>query len=124
MAVDWRQFCKVRDLDVRGDAVDVTLDNDRRHRIAVREEPAGFRCTAVVARSAVVAGIPGAPLLAWLRNRETRLVGFRFDPRGNLVAEAVVPRAGLERDEFRLYLRSLAVEADWFEYTLTGRDAE
>lgn len=124
MAVDWRQFCKVRDLDVRDDSVVVTLDNDRKHRIAVREDPEGFRCTAMVARSAVVARVQGAPLLAWLRNRETRLVGFRFDTRGNLVAEAVVPRAGLERDEFRLYVRTLAVEADWFEYTLTGRDTE
>lgn len=46
------------------------------------------------------------------------------DRRGRLVGEAWVPKAGLTGHEFQLYVRHLAVEADRFEYRLTGRDFE
>jgi len=52
------------------------------------------------------------------------LMGFRIDRRGRLVGEAWVPKAGLTGEEFQLYVRHLAVEADRFEYGLTGRDSE
>jgi hypothetical protein len=40
------------------------------------------------------------------------------------VGEAWIPKAGLTESEFQLYVRTLAIEADRFEYALTGRDSE
>jgi hypothetical protein len=40
------------------------------------------------------------------------------------VGEALVPKAGLSTQEFQLYVRTVAVEADRFEFVLTGRDRE
>ena len=68
--------------------------------------------------------IPDAALRAWKRNRSTQLVGFRVDRKGRLVGEAWVPKAGLERGEFLLYVVRVATECDLFEYHLTGKDRE
>lgn len=53
-----------------------------------------------------------------------QLVGFRLDQKGRLVGEAWVPKAGLSRDEFLLYVKRVADECDLFEYHLTGNDRE
>lgn len=71
-----------------------------------------------------MASLPDLPLKIWSRNRVVSLIGFRIDHRGRLVGEAWVPKVGITKSEFQLYLRTVAVEADRFEYTLTGRDSE
>jgi hypothetical protein len=125
VASDWKGFCrKQTGLVVDGEDIVVTFDNQRRHRIEVRETENTFVLTGIVARPAVVAGVPDAALRAWKRNRSTHLVGFRVDRRGRLVGEAWVPRSGLEREEFLLYATRLATECDLFEFQLTGKDRE
>jgi hypothetical protein len=124
VGVDWRQFCTAAGLMVDGDHVAIALDDGRRHRVAVSEESDAYRLTALVAGRAVLSEVADAPIRIWRRNRETQLVGFRIDRRGRLQAEAWVPKAGLSAEEFRLYLRTVAAEADRFEFTLTGQDAE
>lgn len=121
---DWRRLCKVADLVVDGDNVAVALDDGRRYRVAVSEDPDGYRLTAMVTGPSVLSQVADATTRIWLRNRETAVVGFRIDRRGRLLADAWVPKAGLTTEEFRLYLRTIAAEADRFEFTLTGRRAE
>lgn len=53
-----------------------------------------------------------------------QLVGFRMDQKGRLVGEAWMPKVGLGREEFLLYVRRVASECDLFEYSVTGKDCE
>lgn len=123
MGADWARLCRTRDIVVDGDHVTVLLGDERRHRVAVVEQESHLELTAVVDRHAL-AEVPNAPLLAWRRNRESGLVGFRIDSRGRLLAGSWVPKAGLTAEELHHYLRTTAVEADRFEFALTGRDVE
>jgi hypothetical protein len=102
----------------------IKLGDDRSHRVRVSESEDEFVLHAFVVRRSVVASIPDLPLRVWQRNRVMSMMGFRIDKHGRLVGEAWVPKAGLTNSEFQQYLRHLAVEADRFEYELTGRDSE
>jgi len=121
---DWQRFCTGAGLTVDGDQVAVSLDDGRRHTVAISEHSDGYRLAAIVARAAVLSRVVDAPIRIWRWNRETHLVGFRIDRRRRLAAEAWVPKPGLSSEEFQLYLRSVAAEADRFEFVLTGRDVE
>ena len=96
----------------------------RAHRLTIEERDDDYLISAFVVRQAVAASILELPLQVWIRNRGTQLVGFRIDRQGRLRAEAWVPKPGLTAEEFQLYVRSVAAEADRFEYLLTGRDIE
>lgn len=122
---DWRQFCRGADgVSVDGDGVGVMASNERRHRISVSETAETYELMGIVARPAAIESIPDVPLRAWRRNRGTQLVGFRIDRKGRLVGEAWIPKAGLDREEFLLYLRRVAAACDLFEYHVTGTDRE
>ena len=124
MGGNWQRFCRGAGLTVDGDQVAVALDDGRSHSVAVSEDTDGYRLSAIVARPSVLSRVEDAPIRIWRRNREVHLVGFRIDSRGRLVAEAWVPKSGLDSEEFRLYLRDVAAEADRFEFVLTGQDVE
>ena len=122
---NWKQFCRgAEGIVIDGDGVNVMAANERHHRIGIRETPETYELTGVVARPAELNTIQEVPLRAWRRNRAMQLVGFRLDQKGRLVGEAWVPKAGLDRDEFLLYVRRVAEECDLFEYHLTGNDRE
>ena len=122
---DWRQFCRGSNgIFIDGDGVNVMAANERRHRIGVRETPDTYELTGIVAHRAELDSIHEVPLRAWRRNRTMQLVGFRVDQKGRLVGEAWVPKTGLNRDEFLLYVRRVAEECDLFEFQLTGKDRE
>ncbi len=38
--------------------------------------------------------------------------------------EVWIPKAGLTAAAFQLYVCTVALESDWFEFKLTGRDVE
>src|SRR5262245_5759564 len=124
MVADWARFCQSSDLVVDHPHVDITFGDDRRHRVTVQEESDEYILSAIVVRQSTVTSLPDLPLQIWVRNRAASLVGFRIDHRGRLVGEAWVPKAGITESEFQLCVRTLAIEADRFEYALTGRDAE
>lgn len=124
MAADWVRFCRAKDLTVVESDVDVRFGDGRSHRVTVTDEGDTYLISGFVVRQAVAASIPDLPVRAWVRNRATRLVGFRVDRRQRLVGEAWLPKAGLTPEEFQLYLRLVASECDRFEYVLTGRDVE
>ena len=53
------------------------------------------------------------------RERSGRLQGRRA---GRLIGEAWVPTAGLDADEWRVYVNAVAQACDRTEYLLSGRD--
>ena len=125
MAADWVRLCsQAEDLAVSEPHVDVMFGDGRRHRVTVKDEGDSYLISGCVARQAVVTSIHDLPVRAWTRNRATQLVGFRIDRRLRLVGEAWLPKEGITREEFQLYLRRVAYECDRFEYLLSGRDAE
>lgn len=124
MVAEWAKFCQASDLVVDGTNIVITFRDERRHRVTVEEEDDEYVLRAFVVRQSTVDALPDLPLQIWVRNRAVSLVGFRIDHRRRLVGEAWVPKVGITESEFQLYLRTLAVEADRFEYALTGRDSE
>jgi hypothetical protein len=124
MATDWRRFCRPKDLVVDGAEINVQLAEGRHHVIAVGETDECLQLVGIITRQAATAAIPDLLQTIWGKNRTTQLVGFRVDRKGRLVGETLVPRAGLEADEFQLCARTLAAECDRMEYLLTGKDVE
>jgi hypothetical protein len=120
--LDWRQWCVgLHDISVDRDGVEVVTADERRRRVAIRETADTFELTGIAVGRAAIDAIPDAPLRAWRRNRAMQLVGFRFDHKNRLVGETWIPKAGLNRDEFLLYVKRVAAECDLFEYNLTGK---
>jgi hypothetical protein len=124
MVTEWTKLCVASDLVVETPDVVVSFRDKRSHRVTVEENSDEFVLRAFVVRQSIVAELADLPFQVWSRNRAVSLVGFRIDRRGRLVGEAWVPKAGITASEFQFYLRTLAVEADRFEYALTGRDSE
>ena len=124
MNINWQQFCKAEGFTSDDEGVEVRFDSGRSQKVAVEDHGGAFLLSSIVARQAVVNGVPDAALRAWVRNRSAFLVGFRVDERGRLIAESWTPKVGLVSTEFQLILRHLAHEADRFEFQLTGRDQE
>lgn len=125
MAADWVRFCnRADDLAVSEPHVDVTFGDGRRHRVTVQDNGGSYLIGGCVVRQAIVTSVPSLPVRAWTRNRATQLVGFRIDRRLRLVGEAWLPKEGVTREEFQMYLRRVAYECDRFEYIISGRDAE
>ena len=121
---EWKQFCgSSRDVQLEGESLRVSLGG-RQHLVDVKAVGDAIELSAVVARRSVVEGLDHAPLAAWARNRASTLVGFRIDDRGRLMGESWVPGAGLTKDEFLFYVRSMAAACDLFEFHLTGKDRE
>lgn len=58
------------------------------------------------------------------RNRSLDLVGLRIDERDRLVAQAWLPAVAITPEEFAVYVRTVAAEADRLEFWLTGADVE
>jgi hypothetical protein len=112
-------------LRVVGGEIEVKFSDERRHWVTVEERPDRneLRLWAVAARPAMLPHDPEGPHVhAWKRNRLSDLVGFKIDGRGRLVGEAWVPLAGLNAEEWALYVRTVAQACDRVEYLLSGRD--
>jgi hypothetical protein len=124
MAPDWKYFCGESNLRIEGNQVEVNLEKGRRQLIEVTASDDMIYLYSVVARAAVVTQFADAALRAWQRNRAVSIVAFRVDERGRMVGETWVPTAGLTREEFQLYIKTIAIECDRFEFQLTGTDAE
>ncbi len=148
-APDWRHWCQhAESISLIGNGVEIFTTRDRaaratvietaearlsaittrsigRHqRISIMETAETFELTSIVVRAAAICDIPDVALRAWRRNQAMQLVGFRLDQKGRLLGEAWMPKAGLTRDEFLLYVKRVADECDLFEYHLTGKDRQ
>lgn len=122
MSLDWTSMCKGAEFQVQGAEIIVAFSDERSHKLSVQETDDAYLLTAVVARPSVVAPIPELATSAWQRNRAVSLIGFRIDKRGRLIAESSVPKAGLSAEEFQFHVKHLAIEADRYEYMLSGKD--
>lgn len=102
-------------LDLVRSSIVVTLRNGRRHEIRIDPRDDGYLFEAIVAGPRDTARLGDPAMNAWRRNRSSRLVGYRVDRRGRLVAHAWSPREGLTREMFLVLVRTLAREADRHE---------
>ncbi|MGD0659259.1 MAG: YbjN domain-containing protein [Syntrophorhabdales bacterium] len=118
---EWKQWCRGQENIVLNDDCVVVILGGRHCRVEVVDAGEAYELTGIAARRAALQSIPDFYLRAWRRNRTTRLVGFRVDPRGRLVGEAWVPKAGLSQEEFLHYVRHVASECDRFGFILTGK---
>ena len=123
MSRDWHSFCNDASCGIEDDSIDVDLVDGRSHRVRVESTSGAWQLTAVVATPSVLDQLDAfdpPSNRCWLRNRLIDLVGYRIDRRGRLVANAWVPKLGLEAEEFVIQVRLLAREADRFEFLLSG----
>ena len=121
---EWTALCRAKDLRIEANGIEVQFGDGRRHRVIVEDVDEAYQVSAFVVRQNVVTNTPTLPIDCWVRNRATDIVGFRIDERSRLKAEAWIPKQGLTAAEFQLCVRSVAAEADRFEYVLTGQDRE
>lgn len=61
---------------------------------------------------------------AWRKNALKEFVAFSFDEDGNLAGVIKTPLSTLIDSQLIQYIEILAIEADRFEYKLTGQDRE
>jgi len=100
-------------------------DSGRKQAVRIGEELDGIRFEATVVGRAMLEQFEGDQhRQAWRRNRSTTLAGYRIDRQGRLLVEATAPMVGLTPDEFVVYLRAVASEADRLELLLTQRDVQ
>ena len=125
MSINWRQLSRHPDFAVTSSEISVTFAEGRSQRVRVGDENDAtglIRLWSVVVRSSALPTDEDPHLLAWQRNRASDLVGFKIDGRGRLIGEAWVPVAGLDAEEWAVYVRTVARACDRLEYLLTGRD--
>lgn len=125
MTADWSRFCKgAPDLQAQGDRIVVLFAEGRQHQLTVEDAGESYRVVSVVAKPSVTSAVPNLALHVWRRNRAAMLAGFRIDPRGRLIGESLIPKAGLSPREFQQWVHVVAAECDRFEHALTGKDEE
>lgn len=124
MKAEWIAYCRGAGYRMDGDFIEVTFTNGRRQRVRIEDQGDAFRLSSVAARAGQLRDISDPALVAWQRNRSLSLMGFRVDKRSRMIGEAWIPKAGLTAEEFQLYVRTVALECDRFEFQLTGRDVE
>ena len=124
MKAEWIDFCRCAGFRMDGEYIEVTFASERRQRVRIEDQGDAFRLCSVAARAKKLSDLSNPELVAWERNRSLSLMGFRVDERGCMIGEAWVPKVGLTAEEFQLYVRTVALECDRFEFKLTGQDHE
>ena len=128
MQIDWKQLTRAAGFKPEdGGEITVVLRGGRKHRVTVEpcEDQDLIRVWGVAGRRADLNSLrEDSNIVAWTRNRHSELVGFKIDSRGRMIGEAWVPTAGLEADEWGLWVRAVAQSCDHIEYLLTGKDED
>ncbi|GAA4687310.1 YbjN domain-containing protein [Phytohabitans rumicis] len=119
---DWQRLCESADLTVKRRRIRVAFAGGRSHEVQVHVTDDIYLLTAEIADSATAHQLDDPYQDVWLRNRRSRLVGFRIDNHGSLVAHGWTPKEGLTAEAFQLLVRAVAREADRYEFRLTGLD--
>jgi hypothetical protein len=120
----WEKLANAKDIVIEPKGILVRFADGRSHRVMVIDQPDYWCLRGLIVRQASMAFDPEPLLAAAIRNRQLRLCGLSVDERKNLWGQCLVPKAGLDADEFQLCARHLAAECDRLEYLLTGRDRE
>jgi hypothetical protein len=119
---DWQRLCEAGDLTVKRGQVRVSFAGGRSHTVRVHASDDGYLLTAEIVDLEVLGRLGNPYQDVWQRNRRSGLVGFRVDETGTLVAHGWTPKEGLTADAFQLLVRTVAREADRYEFQLTGLD--
>jgi hypothetical protein len=123
MHADWRALvAPADDLEVDRNTIVVRFTNGRTHVVTVSDDQNGILLEALVAGKRHLQRVSDPTAYAWQLNRSSRVVGYRLDHCGRLVAHAWSPLPGLTEELFQLLVRTLAAEADHRELVLTGLD--
>jgi hypothetical protein len=127
MSNDWRVFSEISGFSTEDHTITFNLAQDRRQRVHIEDdrENGYIRIWSVAANSSTLKELQEEPeIFAWRRNCLSDLVGFKIDKKGCLIGEAWVPTAGLDADEWTIYVKTLAQSCDRLEYLLTGKDLQ
>jgi hypothetical protein len=117
---DWQQW--TNGLFVEGNALEVSLEDGRHHRVEVIDHSDGWELSGAAATARQLAGAGLGVDELWQRNRLLDLVGYVIDRHGDAWVTAWLPYAGTVAEEFLEVARLVAVEADRLEYHCTGGD--
>ena len=110
-----------------GDRIRVSFDDKGRHQdVFVHRADNLYVFTSVVLGSAEVTRRPQRwrqlAVLAWEKNAEHQLVTFAFDKKDRLIGKIEHQVDYLDPEELELYVNTLALKCDRFEYVLSGED--
>lgn len=120
----WESLARAKDFLIQPKSILVKFADERSHRVMVIEKADHWLLRGLVVRRAAVNFDSEPMLAASTRNRQFRLCGLSVDEKGHLIAQCMVPKVGLDNEEFQLCVRHLATECDRLEYLLTGSDRE
>ena len=110
-----------------GDRIRVSFEDKGRYQdISIHRSDHLYVFTSVVLGSRAVTRRPKRwrelAKLAWEKNAEHQLVTFAFDKKDRLIGKIEHQVDYLDPEELELYVNTLALECDRFEYALTGED--
>lgn len=127
MSSDWRAFSQKAGFYIEDHTIVVELAEGRRQKVYVEDnkENRYLRIWSIAAGiSALSASKESPEFFAWRRNHLSDLVGYKIDRKGRLIGETWVPTAGLNAQEWAVYVKALAQSCDRIEYLLTGKDQQ
>jgi hypothetical protein len=106
--------------------IEVTFRNGRRQMITVESQSNRYILTSMVLKQKQVQKIGRSQVLArlWHRNRETDVVTYSLNKKGQLIGQIEQLEETIDPEELYFYLEVLARECDQFEYALTGEDIQ
>lgn len=122
MPNDLKHLCRETGLKLKGDLVEIRVNGRRSQKVEVNDDGDGYRAASVVAWPSRLRVLPDPEGFLWSKNRVTPLVTFRIDRRGRAIGEVLIPKAGLDAEEFIFIMNTLAMECDRLEYMITGND--
>ncbi len=111
---------------LKGRSIIVELaQTGRKQRIKLIKQGATYVFSSVIINSSAIRGKNRRRRLAyraWRKNGIKDLVTFSFNDKGDLIGIIEQPAQTLDHEELSLYIETLAMECDRFEYILTGDD--
>ena len=119
---DWERYCQATDLQVKRGRVQVNFVGGRNHTVRIHPTSDDYLLTADIVHLDDVPYSAEPYQEMWKRNRRSVLVGFRVDDDRFLVAHGWTPKEALTAEAFQLLIRTVAREADRYEFQLTGSD--
>ncbi len=111
---------------LKGRSIIVELTQQgRKQRIKLNKQGETYVFSSIIINSNAIRGKKRRRRLAyraWRKNGIKDLVSFSFNDKGDLVGVIEQPVQTLDHEELSLYIETLAMECDRFEYILTGDD--
>lgn len=111
----------------KGPSITVSLVSEtRKHRVRMSVDDKFLHLRSVVLSAAEMNAKRRREIIyrAWRKNKFKELVAFSLDPAGNLIGTIDFIFGEVSDRQLLEYIERLAIEADRFEYKLTGQDRQ